>query len=93
MLGCRFSFKVYAKNVREKGTNLMLMDMCLPKFDIYQGTVPPNCFKSHTSSRCPVFFQNVLSEVWSKIHFVRRNIVSTGQTVQTYKIIFRPVCY
>ena len=20
------------------------MDMCLPKFDIYQGTIAPNCF-------------------------------------------------
>ena len=34
----------------------MLMDMCLPKFDIYQGTVAPNCFKNHTNSRCPDFF-------------------------------------
>ena len=22
----------------------LLMDMCLPKFDIYQGKVAPNCF-------------------------------------------------
>ena len=28
----------------------ILMDMCLPKFDIYQGTVAPNCFKGHTNS-------------------------------------------
>ena len=28
----------------------MLMDMCLPKFEIYQDTVAPNCFKSHTNS-------------------------------------------
>ena len=27
----------------------MLKDMCLPKFDIYQGTVAPNCFKSYTN--------------------------------------------
>ena len=24
------------------------MDMCLPKWDVCQGTVPPNCFYSHT---------------------------------------------
>ena len=35
----------------------MLMDMCLPVFDNYQGTVAPNCFKSHANSRCPDFFQ------------------------------------
>ena len=35
----------------------MLMDMCLPEFDNYQGTVAPNCFKSHANSRCPDFFQ------------------------------------
>ena len=27
----------------------MLMDMCLPKFNIYQGTVAPNYLKSHTN--------------------------------------------
>ena len=35
----------------------MLMDMYLPKFDTYQGTVAPSCFKSHLNSRCPGFFQ------------------------------------
>ena len=51
MLGCRFNFKEYAKNVERKRPyteNIlkfywMLMDMCLPKFDIYQGTIAPNC--------------------------------------------------
>ena len=81
------------KNVREKATNLMLMDMCLPKFDIYQGKIALNCLKSHTNSRCPEFSQNVLSEVWSEIHFVRRNIVSTGQTARANKVIFGSVCY
>ena len=57
--------------------------MCLPKFDIYQGTLAPNCFKNHTNSRCPDFFQkNVLSDVRSEIHLVRRNVVSTGQSVR-----------
>ena len=27
----------------------MLIDICLPKFDIYQGAVAPNCFKNHTN--------------------------------------------
>ena len=35
----------------------MLMEMWLPKFDIYQGAVPLNCFKSHTNSSCPDFSQ------------------------------------
>ena len=44
------------------------MDMCLHKFDHYQGRVAPNCFKSHTDSCCPDFVQkNVLSDVRSEI--------------------------
>ena len=35
----------------------MLMDMYLAKFDIHQGKLAPSCFKSHTNSRCPDFFQ------------------------------------
>ena len=35
----------------------ILMDMWLPKFDIYQDTVAPNCFKSHTNFWCPDFVQ------------------------------------
>ena len=52
----------------------MLMDMWSPKFDVYQGTVAPNCFKSHTNS------QKVFSDVRSEIHFVRSNIVSNVQS-------------
>ena len=48
---CRFNFKAYAKNVREKTTKSW------HKFDIYQSTVAPNCFKSHTNSWCLDFFQ------------------------------------
>ena len=60
----------------------MLMDTWLPKFDICQGKVPPDCFKSHKNCRCPDFFQkNVLSNVWFDICLVRLNIVSTGQSV------------
>ena len=34
----------------------MLMDMILPKFDIYQGTVPPNCFKTKQKLLMSWFF-------------------------------------
>ena len=62
----------------------MLMDMNLPKFNIYQGTVATNCFKSYTNSWYHHFFQEkVLSDVRSEIHLVWRNIVSTGQYVWT----------
>ena len=67
----------------------MLMDTCLRKFDIYQSTVAQNCFKSHTNSRRPDFFQNkFLSDVQSEIHLVQRNIVSTGQSVRALKKIY-----
>ena len=49
----------------------MLMDMYLPNFHNYQGTVAPNCFKSHTYSSCPDFFQKrFLFDVLSEIHLV-----------------------
>ena len=57
--GYRFSLKAYAKNVSEKDTKYslkttevywMLMNMCLPEFDIYQRTVVPNCFRRCTNS-------------------------------------------
>ena len=56
MLSYRFNFEAYAKNVREKATKgclettEVLLDADLPKFDIYQGTVSPNCFKSPKNS-------------------------------------------
>ena len=50
----------------------MLMDMCLPEFDTYQGTVAQDYFKSHRSSPCPDFFQ--------KTYLVRRNIGSIGKS-------------
>ena len=64
----------------------MLMDICLPKFDIYQGKVAPNCFKSYTNSWFPdFFFQKKLSDVRFDIHLVWRNTVSTGQSVRSFK--------
>ena len=60
----------------------MLMDMCLPKFDIYLGTVAPNCFKSRANSGCPdFFFKKISSDDRSESLLVRRNIVSSGQSV------------
>ena len=57
----------------------MLMDIDLPKFDIYQGTVAPYCLKSHTNFCCCAYFQKkVLSDVRPEIDLVFRNIVSTG---------------
>ena len=38
----------------------MLMNMSLPKFDIYQGAEVINWFKSHTISWCRHFFQEIV---------------------------------
>ena len=69
------------------------MEICLRKFDIYQGAVAPYYFKSHANSWCYGFFsKNVTTDVRSEIHLVSRNIVSTGQSARALrKIIFRPV--
>ena len=66
MLGYRFSFEVYTKNIREKATRCslrtaeVLLDagrhVLATKFDIYQGTVAPDWFKSDTNSWYPEFF-------------------------------------
>ena len=57
----------YAKNVKEKETKCSLKTTEVPlnadghvlttTFDIYQGTIAPNCFKSHTNSWCFDFCQ------------------------------------
>ena len=62
ILGYRFIFKAYVKKVREKTTKCSLKTAevwldAVRKFDIYQSTVAPNCFKSHTSP-CP-------TQVWA----------------------------
>ena len=60
----------------------MPIGMCLPKFDIYPGTVARNCFKNHANLDALTFFQKkVLPVVWSEIHHARRNFISTGQFV------------
>ena len=49
----------------------MLMDMCLSKFDIYQGSGVTSYFKSHTNFDVLIFFyEKVLSDVRSEIHLV-----------------------
>ena len=35
----------------------MLMDMCLPKFDIYQGTVAPNFLRAKQTLDVLIFFK------------------------------------
>ena len=60
----------------------MMMDMCLPKFDIYKGAAAQNYFKSHTDLDVLIRFLKIfcLFSVWN--FRVRRNIVSTGQSVR-----------
>ena len=90
------SLETYAKNVRLKTTKCslktwfywMLMDMCcLPKCDIYIGTIASNRFKSHT--KLLIFFskkRNVSqSNVRAEIHLVRCNIVFNGQSLRAFK--------
>ena len=70
----------------------MLIVMCIPKFDICQGAVAPNCFKSHTSTRCFDFFHrkvllisglsNIISSVPDNLSGLIENIYSG--------LLFRP---
>ena len=55
--------------------------MCLPKLDIYQGTLALNCFKSHTNSFFFVLFFFKKKEFCLMSGLGQRNIVSTGQSV------------
>ena len=91
ILGCKFTFKAYAKNVTEKTTkrSLKTVDGHVLCFIFLIVQKAPNCFKSHTNSCCPDFFQKYfLSDLRSEIHLVRRNIVSTGKFVHTFKNIY-----
>ena len=53
----------------------MLMDMCLSKFDIYQGRVLVVAFLIF-------FLKTALPDVWSEIPLFQRNIVSAGQSIR-----------
>ena len=72
----------------------MLMDMCLHKFEIYQGAVAPKSFKSHTNSWCPDMapLPPTLkkkkkdfgkSNARLEIQPVRTSILSIGQSVRS----------
>ena len=65
----------------------MLMDMNLPKFDIYHSKAATNYFKNHTNALCPDFFsKKVSSDVRSEVQLVQRKNVSTEHFDQTLKI-------
>ena len=69
----------------------MLMDICLPTFNIYQDTVVPSCFKSRTISWCHDFFQKkALYHVQSEIHLVRVTSFLVAYLTGLKKTIFRP---
>ena len=60
----------------------MLIDICLPKFNIYQGTAEPVLRVTITLD--VLFFLKKRYCLMSglKFHLVQRNIVSTGQSVR-----------
>lgn len=43
----------------------MLMDMHLPKFEIYRSISVPNCFESSTNYQCPDFFLKRFFLMWA----------------------------
>ena len=57
----------------------MLVDMCLHKFEIYQGTVAPNSFKSRTNFWCPDFFQKKWFCLMSDLKFTLSDVTSFVQ--------------
>ena len=59
----------------------MLMDICLPEFDIYQGKVAPNSFKSFTNSWCPDFFQKILLAWTRGIYLISVSQISCNSQV------------
>ena len=70
----------------------MLMDIWLSAFDIYQGTVALNSFKSNRNSWCPDFFKKKKkSDERFEVHLVPYNIASTGKYARALiKLVFRP---
>ena len=93
-MSCRFSFETYAKIMKQKATkcSLKTTEVLLDADGTWAYLslifIKVNCFKSHTNSWCPIFFQKrVLSNFRSEIHLDRRNIVSSGQSVRASKNI------
>ena len=85
MFKFRLSFEAYTKNIREKAAKCSLkttevlldaMNVCLTKFDIYHRLKQAQTLDVHFLMS--KFFSNVQFE----IHLVRRNIISTGQSVR-----------
>ena len=63
----------------------MVMVKCLPKFNISQSMVAPNCFRSHKKLLMPWFLsKKKKSDVQSEIHLVQSNI-STRQSARALK--------
>ena len=56
--------------------------MCLPKFDIYQGAVAPDCFKNHTNTLDVLF-------IYSFIYFL--NCPISLKYTQTLTICRTPI--
>ena len=54
----------------------MLVDMCLNKFEIYQGIVAPNSFKSRTNFWYPDFFQKNWFCLMSDLKFTLSDVTS-----------------
>ena len=72
----------------------MLMDMCLPKFHIYQDTIAPNALKAtKTLDVLILFTKRVLSHVRSEIHLVDVTSLLPDNRSELYKILFKPVAY
>ena len=67
------------------------MDMCLSKFDIYQGTVALTCFKSQHTLDVLIFFKK-RSFVYVRLKFTLSYVTSflTNNLSGLKKIIFRP---
>ena len=68
----------------------ILMNMCLPKFDIYQSTVALNYFKSHTNYWCSDFFQKKFC-LMSDLKFTTSDVTSSlpDNLSDLWKIMFR----
>ena len=67
----------------------MLVDICLSKFDIYQGTVASNSFKSHTNFWCLDFFvmsglKFTLSDATS---FLPDNLPGLKKYIRTWTLV------
>ena len=77
-----FSFSALLRWLSEKvtkgclETTEVLLDADLPKFEIYQGTVSPNCFKSPKNSWCPDFCSKKRLCLMSGLKFTLSNVTS-----------------